>query len=132
MRLVGLLSVLLLLAGCNLQRASDVTPMPTPDLPRIELLAPANNATLLEGAVVDFDIVARDETAGIAKVELYIDDQLINTATPPEAASEPIFRVQMDWTGVGIGKHFVEVIAYRADGIRGDSAKITLEVIAPQ
>ena len=79
-----------------------------------------------------FDIVARDETQGIAKVELRIDDELIAEAEPPDEDSVPVFRVNMNWLAQGIGKHFVEVIPYRPDGTRGDPAQLTLEVIASE
>lgn len=129
-RLMALLACLLLLAACNLDIANNTPPTATPDLPRVEILAPANNSRVIEDIEFDFDILARDETAGIAKVELLIDDEPINEASPPDSASVPTFRVSMNWKARGIGQHFVEVIAYRPDGTRGDSAKLTLEVVA--
>jgi hypothetical protein len=121
--------LLLTLAACNLDLASNITPEPTPDLPRLEVLAPPNNSRVVEGTEFVFDIVARDETHGIARVELRIDDETIAEAKPPETDSVPVFRVNMNWLAQGIGKHFVEVIPYRPDGTQGDPAPLTLEVI---
>lgn len=129
MRFVLWLVVLLtVLCGCNLQSADSITPMPTPDLPRIEILSPANNARIIEGSEFNFDIVARDETAGIAKVELHINDQLIQEAEPPEGVVN-VFRVQMNWVARGEGSVLVEAIPYRPDGTQGDPSRLVLEIV---
>jgi hypothetical protein len=116
------------LCGCNLQSADSITPMPTPDLPRIEILSPANNQRVILGTEFDFDIVARDETAGIARVELRINDRLVQEAEPPEGVVE-VFRVQMNWLAQTEGIALVEAIPYRPDGTQGDPARLSLEVV---
>jgi hypothetical protein len=122
----------LLLSACNLDLASNITPSPTPDLPRVVITSPPNNTLVVEEAEFEFEIVARDETAGIAKVELYVDDELINDSSPLDAPAVPVFVVKMNWKAQRIGQHFVEVIPYRLDGTRGDSATLTIEVIPPE
>lgn len=128
----SLIAVLLViwLAGCNLTQGDAPTPMPTPDLPRVEILEPANNRQIYEGTEFDFDIVARDETSGIARVELYIDDRVINSASPLEGESVPVFRVTMNWRAEGIGLHTVQAVAYRPDGTQSDPIIINIEVLA--
>ncbi|MGB7337309.1 MAG: Ig-like domain-containing protein [Phototrophicaceae bacterium] len=123
-----MITLILLLAGCNLG-TSDVTAVPTPDLPSVEILSPANNQQVIIGVDFNFDIVARDSTAGIALVELYVDDALINFSTPVDAASVPIFRTEMNWQASGIGRHIIAVIAYREDGTPSDPARLTIEVL---
>jgi hypothetical protein len=123
--LVGLVMVL---CGCNLQSADTITPMPTPDLPRIEILSPGNNARIILGTEFDFDIVARDETAGIAKIELYINGNLVQEAEPPEGVVA-IFRVQMNWLAQTEGDALVEAIPYRPDGTQGDPARLSISVL---
>lgn len=118
-----------LLAGCNLGVEADVTAIPTPDIPRAEILAPQNNQQAIEDVNVVFDIVARDESQGIALVELYIDEVLVNSSEPVDEEAVPIFRTEMNWRAQGIGIHFVEVIAYRADGQQGDPVALTIEVL---
>src|SRR5262249_42044966 len=103
-RLMALLTWLLL-AACNLDTAST-PPTATPDLPRVQIISPENNSRIIEDTEFDFDIVARDETAGIAKVELMIDDELINTASPTDNPAVPVFYVKMNWKARGIGQHF--------------------------
>lgn len=122
------LSLIFLATGCNLG-TSDATPLPTPDIPTIEILAPANNQQAIEGVDFDFDIVARDSNPGVARVELYIDDALVNTSVPVEDESVTVFRTVMNWRATGVGRHVIEVIAYRPDGQQSDPARLNIEVL---
>ena len=124
------LMVILLSAACNLVLESEITPVPTPDIPQIEFLFPPNNQQVVEGLVFDVELVARDDNQGIAKVEFYVDEILINEASPVESSSEPIFTARMNWRAEGVGLHIFEAIAYRPDGTPSDSALISVEVIA--
>jgi len=119
----------LALLACNLAIGGAPPLPPTPDLPRAQILAPANNQQVYEGAEFDLDILAQDEGQGVARVELWADGTLVNSASPAEASSISLFRVTMNWLARGLGLHALEVIAYRADGTRGDAAVLTLEVI---
>jgi Big-like domain-containing protein len=129
-QLIFALFVMLFSAACNLVLEGQITPIPTPDIPQVEFLSPANNQQVVEGIVFDIEIVARDNNPGIGLVELYIDDALINAVTPISSTSEAIFTTRMNWLGQGVGLHIFEAIAYRPDGTQGDSAIITVEVIA--
>lgn len=124
-----MLLALLLLVGCNLAPA---TPVPTPDLPTIEIIAPLNNATVLEGFDLTIDIVARDNGRGVARIELLIDDFVVDEFRPVERIEEPVFRVETNWVAEGIGKHRLSAIAYRSDGARSDEFSIVVEVLPPQ
>jgi hypothetical protein len=121
--------LLMFLPACNLALGGVATPMPTPDLPRVQFLAPANNQQVLEGADFDLDILAQDERLGIAKLDLYVDGTLVNSAIPQDGIPVPAFRATMNWLAQGLGFHAIEAVAYRADGTRGDAALLTLEVI---
>jgi hypothetical protein len=123
-----LIGLVIILCGCNLQSADTITPMPTPDLPRVEILSPGNNSKVIVGTEFDFDVVARDETQGIAKIELRINDQMIHEAEPPEGSVE-VFRAQLNWLAGTEGSALVEVIPYRPDGTQGDPARLILEVV---
>lgn len=129
MRSFLIVVLMVMLAGCNLTQGSSVTPTPLPDLPQVEILDPANNRQIYEGTEFDFDIVARDESAGIVRIELYIDDAIINSASPVDATSVPVFRVTINWLAEGQGLHTVEAVAYRADGTQSDPALINIEVL---
>jgi len=123
-------ALLLLLAACNLGVDAQATPVPTPDIPTVEILSPVNNQQVREGIMFDLDIVGRDPGAGIERIELFIDDQKINEATPLEAEAVAVFRVTMNWLAQGVGRHVVEAIAYRADGTPSDPFTISIEVLA--
>jgi hypothetical protein len=120
--------MIILLAACNLVPA-ETTPIATPDLPRVEFLSPPNRATVVEGALLDVDIVAQDETAGIAKVEFFVDGSLLQTGAT-ESADEEVYRVTMNWLAEGIGNHSLSAIAYRPTGIAGQETTIIVEVVS--
>jgi hypothetical protein len=125
-----LVLALMALAACNLAQPAP-TPVPTPDLPTVEIIDPPNNVQVIEGTTFAFDVVGRDSSQGVSKIELYVDGALVNQANPFDVIAAPVFRAQMSWTAQGVGLHAVEAIAYRPDGQRSDSALLTVEVIAP-
>jgi len=125
-----LIGLALVLAGCNLTTADRLpTPAPTVDLPTVEILDPPNNRQIIDGTEFFIDIVALDNTAGIARIELYVDGTLLNSATPETPGQVQVFRVQMNWIASGVGLHVLEAIAYRADETRSDPAGIIIEVL---
>jgi hypothetical protein len=128
-RSVVLLLLIGVLAGCNLTDSSNFTPVPTPDLPQVEILAPANNQQIFEGTEFDIDIVARDSFPGVSRVELFVDDISLNSASPLENTIEPVFTVRMNWLATGEGLHVISAVAYRPDGVQSDPATITVEVL---
>jgi hypothetical protein len=125
---LGIGAMVMLLLACNLATATP-TLVPTPDIPVVEILDPPNNRQIVEGTEFNIDIVARDSGAGIAKIEVLIDGELINSATPFENIIEPVFRVQMNWLANSVGIHVIEAIAYRQDGQPSDPTLITIEVL---
>lgn len=128
-RVLPYLLLILSLAACNLSSQTAITPLPTPDLPQVEILAPANNQAVLLGTVFDIEMLARDATQGISRVDLYIDNELINSASPVDAIAVPVFRTTMNWMAASLGLHVVEVIAYRPDNLASSTAIINLNVV---
>jgi hypothetical protein len=122
------LLLIILLSACNLVPA-ETTPVATPDLPRVEFLSPPNRATVVEGALMDIDIVAQDETAGIRSVELFVDGNLLQTGET-ESGNEEIYRVTMNWLAEGIGNHSLSAIAYRSSGVASRETTIVVEVVS--
>lgn len=123
--------LIVLLAACNLTTPDNLpTPIPTPDLPRVEIIDPPNNVQVYENTEFNFDIVARDETQGISWLVLLVDGAEINQARPQDAETVEVFRVTMNWRTSELGNHAVEAIAYRADGTQSDPAVLNVEVIA--
>ncbi len=124
------LALLLLLSACNLTSDPvEITPEPTPDLPRVEILQPANNQQVIEGTEFTFDVVGRDENPGVARIEVRIDDVTLDEVPPAEDEFVPVLRAEVPWRASGIGLHVVEVIAYRPDGTPSDPAIINIEVV---
>ncbi len=126
-RCLVLLLCLGFLAACSLAQPTP-TPLPTPDIPQVEIRSPANSQQVLEGLDFDIDILASDSSAGIQRIELYVDDILINTAEPVDGLA-PIFRATMNWLARGIGFHKISALAYRPDDVRSREHVIILEVI---
>lgn len=108
---------------------SEITPIPTADIPQIEFLLPMNNQQVVEGIVFDIEVVAHDNNSGVALIELSVDGEQIHAVRPIEKLSEPIFTARMNWRAQGVGLHSLEAVAYRPDGTQGDPAIITVEVI---
>ncbi|MFN8373374.1 MAG: Ig-like domain-containing protein [Anaerolineae bacterium] len=129
-RLVTLILVLALafLSACNLA-TTPPTAIPTPDLPRVDFEQPANGATVVEGSELTIDLVASDETQGIARIELLVDDLNYRDGTPENEVPVPTFHVLMNWLAQGVGRHVLTAIAYRPDGTRSDERSILIEVL---
>lgn len=127
----GLLTVLLLLllvlSACNLT-ATEPTPLLTPDLPQVIFNTPPNGATVLEGVLMDVDLVASDTTVGINRIEFYVDGSMLGDGSP-NSGSEEIFRVTMNWLAEGVGLHTLSAIAYRPDSTPSQETTIVVEVL---
>lgn len=126
LRLIPVITVVFVSVGCNLG-TPQATPVPTPDIPTVQILAPPNNAQVVEDTDFDIDILGVDQSQGIAKIELYVDGTLINDSTTTDTL--PQYRVTMNWLAQGIGLHVVSAIAYRADEARSDETLINIEVV---
>ncbi len=124
--LIGILCAVLL--GCTLSN-NVPPPTPTPDFPSVQFRAPLNNATVIEGTEILFDLVATYQKAGIERVELVIDTQPHNQAQPTET-NVPVFATQMNWLATGVGKHIIIAQAFGKDGIPGVEASIVVEVLS--
>lgn len=121
----------LLIAGCNLTTEAVSTPTPPPPMPEVRFLFPANESTVVEGADLQIDLVASDEGIGIAKIELLVDEQLVNERGPDISAAVPVFTVRMNWLAQGQGRHQMTAIAYRPDGTASDPEIILVNVLPP-
>ena len=121
----------LLLSGCNLRQANAPTdtPFPTPDVPRIRFVYPENNSSVIEGTDIAIELLAEDPGAGIAKVQLAVDDVLQGEGKPEVAPSVPAFSAKIHWVASGIGMHSLSAVAFRENGQASDSATLVLLVI---
>ncbi len=128
---IALALVFACLPACNLKRPSTPTPPPSPtaDRPRAQILFPAHNRQVVEGVVFDIEILASD-SAGIDRIELYVDEQLLQSSRSDSGAVRN-YRVTMNWFAKGIGWHKFSAVAYREDDTPSHPHTIALEVIPP-
>jgi hypothetical protein len=120
----GWIALALLLAACSLT-AGDSTA--TPDAPTIQFQFPTDGVAVAAGTDLQIGLLAQDST-GIARVELSVDDVPHQSATPVENAAVPVFTVSMNWLARGIGLHSLTAVAIRADGSASDPATIRVQV----
>lgn len=124
MRWLSLIAVLALCA-CNLSGESAT---PTPTIPTISFQYPANNVAIAEGTDLQIQLLAQD-IVGVARIELRVDGQPHQTATPVDTDSVPVFTVDMNWLAEGGGFHVLEATAYRLDGTESRPVLINVNVI---
>lgn len=130
-RIIPAVLLVMSLLGCTLI-GETITLTPTPSLPTVEFLFPANNAQVFEGTDLTIDLLARDADGGIGRVELFVD--ALSDSEPyqeaiPVAIAPADFRVEMNWLAQGVGRHQFTAKAYRANGTPGDETTIVIEVI---
>lgn len=133
MRLVGLMLMALLAAGCTLnvgESAQQATPQIS-GAPVVQLIAPLPNATYL--ANVDVNILARVNNAGadVASVEVSVDDEVIAALQNPNPAGASSFSVTQTWFSM-LGTHTIRVRALRADGTSSEPVSIVVNVVEAQ
>jgi Bacterial Ig domain len=123
--IAGLLAMALMCA-CNLT-TQPITP--TPAIPTVSFEFPANNVSIVEGTDLQIQLLAED-VIGIAHVELRVDDQAHQDGKPLEAASVPVFTVDMNWLAEGVGLHSLQATAFRLDGTASTPVLININVTA--
>ncbi len=121
-----------LLAGCSLARPAPppATPRPTAALPQARIAYPSHNQQVYQGLVFDIQIHAQDSVQGIQSVELYVDEQLLQTSES-ESGAAPEYRVNMNYFAKELGWHKFAAVAIRPDGARSHPHIIALEFIPP-
>lgn len=127
----ALLALLLMLTGCNLTEGGPITPSPTPELIQIEFLTPTEGDRVVAGFDLTIDVAAQETSTGpgIAEIEVYLNGELLQSASPEDRAGVPVFRLETNWLAEGTGFQVLSAIAYRADGTTSDERIITIEVV---
>jgi hypothetical protein len=125
--------LLTVLSACNLSTSPPGTPTPDLNIPLVQITFPANDANVIEGTDLRIEIAASDEAGdGIARVELRVDDTLVNERGPDISSAVPVFTVNMNWLAQGLGRHAITAIAYRTDGVQSDETTIVVNVLADE
>ncbi len=131
LRVTSLMIGLLVLAtACTLNPAPDVDSIAAGP-PVVRLAAPLPNATYLEGVAVNVQAYVSNAGADIDRVEIAVDNAVIQTFPAPNANGAPVFSVTHSWTAAGVGSHVVAATAFRGDGSASSPATATINVISP-
>ncbi len=121
-------AALLTAAACTLAYGAP-TPPPTPDIPQVEFLAPANNSRFAEGTEIVVEIVARDAGIGVARIVFQVDGITVSEALPVVSGAVPVFTMRTNWLAAGVGLHPLSAIAYRPDGLPSETAIVIVDVL---
>jgi len=95
-----------------------------PGKPSVVIAAPPSNYQALQGEEVMVE--ARATGRSIVRVELWVDDGLMDSASSP--SPQDAFSAALTWQASGVGPHTVEVRAYDARGQASEPAAIVLIV----
>jgi hypothetical protein len=105
-------------AGATLVAQSDV--------PEVEIRSPADNTEAVIQTEVQVYVRAVDKV-GVTRIEMRVDNQIVDTAASPEASGAPTMDSILSWTPTTTGRHVIEVVAFRGN-TRGNPKSITLTV----
>ncbi|HLY29366.1 MAG TPA: Ig-like domain-containing protein, partial [Aggregatilineales bacterium] len=130
--LIGCASLFLAAVACTAPTSGSV-PTAVAQAPSVVFIGPDNNSTIADGATITLAVYASN-SAGVSKVDFMVDDTLIGSQIAPQGTPQPSFTAEQTWTAKGSGGqqpqgHFVDAIAYAADGTKFDDAKIALQVV---
>lgn len=92
--------------------------------PSVVIAAPSSNYQAEEGDEVTVE--ARATGRSIVRIELWVDEELIDTASSP--SPQDTFSAALMWQASGAGRHAVEVRAYDARDQASEPAAIILIV----
>jgi len=102
------------------QAQGDLSDGNTNAAPGVTIVSPAPGATVASAFQVD---VSTQDDVGVARVELTVDGQLVDSRQQPQASC------QLQVSGLSAGSHSLSVEATDAAGLRG-SAQVTVTVQA--
>src|SRR4051812_23832952 len=102
------------------------TPVAQSDIPEVEIRSPADNTEVVTQTEVQVYVRAVDRI-GVTRIEMRVDNQIVDTAASPEANGTPTMDSILSWTPNNPGPHVVQVVAFRGS-TRGNPKSITLTV----
>jgi hypothetical protein len=97
--------------------------------PIVRIFSPLPNQTFLEGTTVN--VQARIENAGsdIAKVSIFLNDDVVGEQVNPNGIGASNFSVTIDLPISNQGQYEIAVIAERGDGTTSDREAVSVSVI---
>ena len=131
LRFVVTFTLFLALAVACGGNGGNETPMPSENQPPTVVINSPSDGTLLEpGQAVQVNVVANDDQA-VARVELYVDNSLIESRVAPSGSALTTTSEQFTWSASMMGPHTLQVRAYDATGQMGASRFVAVEVRLP-
>ncbi len=124
-----LLLLLALLAGCGGKDESATTTSDA-QAPSVVISAPFDQSVLQAGQPIQVSVVANDDRA-VARIELYVDNSLIESRVAPTGSELTTLSEQFTWSASMIGPHTLQARAYDASGQMGASRLVAVEVQLP-
>jgi hypothetical protein len=106
--------------------ATPGTQIALSDVPEVEIRSPADNTEVIINTEVQVYVRAVDRQ-GVTRVEMRVDNQIVDTAASPEATGTPTMDSILSWTPSSAGSHTIQVVAFRGT-TRGNPKSITLIV----
>ncbi len=88
--------------------------------PSVAIASPPHGSAFAEGEVVPVQSAVAD-AAGISRVELYVDGQMVKQDAPPVSPPPAQFNLIQNWTASGAGTHTITVRAINTAGAFGES-----------
>jgi|GEM_PF-722952 len=96
--------------------------------PNVVIQSPVSSSTFKEGDEVPVQSTSTDP-AGIVRVELIVDGQVVSSDAPPIPQGQVSFSLVQKWKATG-GSHTISVRAYNASGTGSDPASVSVDVAA--
>lgn len=121
------IGILVIVAGCNLNN-NEPTSVIT-GTPVVRIVSPQANAAYLQGVTVNVQAQVTNAGADIDRVEIALDDGILETISAPNTDGAEAFAVGHSWTASGVGEHRIAVTAFRKDGSASDPALVTISVV---
>ena len=116
-----------LAAACLIGAMLACCPTPAPEAVTVMITSPGDGGTVVVGQAVMIDS-AITAAAGVDRVDLSVDGEVVRHDTPPEA-NPTEFRVSQLWTPTSEGQATITVVAYDVNDA-SSRATITLQVVA--
>jgi uncharacterized protein YraI len=108
-----------------------VTPTSSVDqIPTITVSAPTDQAVLEAGTVTQVNVVASDDRA-IARIELYVDNSLVESRVAPAGAALTTMSEVFTWSAAMLGPHSLQARVYDGAGQMAASRIVAVQVQMP-
>ncbi|MBE2184594.1 MAG: SH3 domain-containing protein [Anaerolineae bacterium] len=128
---ISILVILTILSGaCSLR----LMPAPAPTTviegaPRVEIITPAAGAAYMQGVNVYIQALISNAGGDIDRIEISVDDALLQTLRDPNPEGLPHFSIQFAWPAEGIGEHTAQIVAIRGDDTTSEPASVQFRVV---